>query len=159
MQTAVTAIVTASAAVVIWSHILFFMLRKWIGAQIEQSIKHSHDLHLEKVREEISIKNRAVLVADLLSEWLSCPQDNTRLNRMTFEAFLWLPQGIAEDLSKRLTNLPGAPDIRTPIGQARKRLIGGSDGFDPEKVIIFPPRGAGKTAPEGDQEIYRGEKR
>ena len=140
MQQTWTAVITAVTTAVTTSVVLAFLafiIQKWIGTRIEQSVKHSYDVHLERFREDIAVKHRAALVAELLSEWLSHPSDPTRLNRLTFEAFLWLPQDIAEDLSKRLANQPGAPDVRTLIGQVRKHLLGKSDLFDAQKVNIF----------------------
>jgi hypothetical protein len=120
---AISAIITLAVLI----PILLFIMKKWISARIEQSIRNSYE-----------VKNRAALVADLLSEWISHPQDRTRLNRLTFEAFLWLPQGIAEELSKRLANEIDAPDVRAIIIQVRRHLLGANDDLDPQKVNIFP---------------------
>jgi hypothetical protein len=148
MHPAVTAVIGAATTSVVLTPVLAFLLRTWIGARIEQSIKHTYDVQLENMRQDIAVKNRAALVSDLLSEWLSRPEDRTRLNRLTFEAFLWLPPDIADALSRRLANTPDAPDVRSIISDVRKYLLGRNDTLDPQKVIIFPPQRAEKTVPK-----------
>jgi hypothetical protein len=93
---------------------------------------------MEIIRQDTVVRNRAALVADLIAEWLSHPKDTTKLNRLTFEAFLYLPQGIAEDLGKCLALRADAPDVRTLIGEVRKHLLGADDEFDPQQINIFP---------------------
>lgn len=151
MHPAVTAVISAATTSAVLTPVLAFLLRTWIGARIEQSIKHTYDVQLENLRQEVAVKNRAALVSDLLSEWLSRPEDTTRLNRLTFEAFLWLPPDIADALSRRLANTPDAPDVRSIIGDVRKHLLGRDDTLDPQKVNVFPPRRTKKTIAEDSQ--------
>lgn len=59
-----------------------------------------------------------------------------KLNLLTFEAFLWLPDEILEDLSAVLSHSPDAPDVRQVLSKVRKHLLG-STNLGPEKFIIF----------------------
>jgi len=153
MSQVITAIISAITASVVLIPILVFILQKWISVRIEQSIKHEYDVRLEGIRQDIAVKNRAALVADLLSEWLSRPDDSTKLNRLTFEAYLWLPSDIANDLSRRLENRADAPDVRTLLGQARKHLLGANDTFDPQMINIFDPPWKKNVEETGQQKV------
>jgi len=140
----IVTIITSAVTTSVMVTVLAFVLRSWIGTRIEQSIKHEHDVRLENFRRDMMVKDRAALLADLLAEWISWPEDRTKLNRLTFEAFLWLPPEIAEDLSRCLANEPEAPGVRAIIGEARKFLLGRDDTLDPQMLNIFPPK-SGKT--------------
>jgi len=151
MSEVLKAVISAITTSSVLALALAFILKKWIGARIEKSIEHAYNVRLEGIREDIAVKNRAALVADLLSEWLSRPKDSTKLNRLTFEAYLWLPRNIADDLSRRLANQADAPDVRTLLGQVRKHLLGQGDTFDPQKINIFPAPWANKNPGGGQQ--------
>ncbi|MEA3238836.1 MAG: hypothetical protein U9Q94_03525 [Candidatus Bipolaricaulota bacterium] len=151
MSEVAKAIISAGITSSMLAVALAFLLKKWLAARIEKSIEYAYNVRLERIREDIAVKNRAALVADLLSEWLSRPKDSTRLNRLTFEAYLWLPSDIADDLSRRLANQPDAPDVRTLLGQVRKHLLGVGDSFDPQKINIFPPPWPNKNQIYGQQ--------
>jgi len=126
MSEVLKAVISAITTSSVLALALAFILKKWIGARIEKSIEHAYNVRLEGIREDIAVKNRAALVADLLSEWLSRPKDSTKLNRLTFEAYLWLPRNIADDLSR-------------------------GDTFDPQKINIFPAPWANKNPGGGQQ--------
>jgi len=115
---------------------IFFMIKKWIEHRIAQSIKHEYDKKLEQLKNEISARNRAVLVAELISEWIDCPKERVKLNRLTFEAFLWLPENVARELSKALAHDPSAKDIRAILLMVRHHLLG-EDGLEAPEIIVF----------------------
>lgn len=89
------------------------------------------------------------MVAKLLSHWVSRPDSQEELNRMTFECFLWLPDDIAIDLGALLSHKrEDEVDLRSVIVQIRKHLHTGEnlsnfDKLEPWQVIQF------------NQEIFR----
>lgn len=121
--------------------IIGFILKKWLEARIRQSIKHEYDLKLERSREATLIKTKAQLIAELFAEWLSRPDDQRRLNQLTLEAFLWLPEDILHDLSNLLAHEPGAPDVRDLVIRVRAHLLVdapvGTPALSARDVIIF----------------------
>jgi hypothetical protein len=49
-------------------------------------------------------REKAALVADLLSEWLKKPMDKDKVNRLLWEASMWLPENEAKDLNNLLAH-------------------------------------------------------
>jgi len=77
-----------------------------------------------------------------MSEWIADSPDHKRLNELSFQAFLWLPEELARDLSNTLSHKPGAKSVRDIIVAARKHLLGGSDALEAMYVITFPKKDA-----------------
>ncbi|UUW70933.1 hypothetical protein [Pseudomonas oryzihabitans] len=128
-----------------------FLGKAWIENRLRASIDHEYSKDLERIKDEIirdqtraieelkreiQIRDKAAKIADLISEWCSWPESRKHLNLLTFEAFLWLPDEILEDLSAVLSHSPEAPDVRQVLSKVRKHLIG-TTNLDPEKFIIF----------------------
>ena len=44
-------------------------------------------------------REKAALVAELLAEWVSFPEDKRKLNQLLWEATLWLPEKEAKELN------------------------------------------------------------
>ena len=136
---------------------MLFVFRTWIAKKIQYEIKHGYDLRMQEIKHEydkrlIDIKNeyekrtRATLIAELLAEWISWPKNLKKLNKLTFEAFLWLPADIAKKLSLRLNNNPKSPDIREIIFDVRKLLLETEDALLPKEIIVFTKKNKGKKA-------------
>jgi hypothetical protein len=94
---------TLTGAVITW------LLSKWLGTRIEASIRHEYDKPKVDYDNENKRRERAQLVAELLAEWMAStgtgPMTNaqrTKLNRLSFEATLWLPESISHELSRVL---------------------------------------------------------
>lgn len=111
--------------------VLAWLLGKWVGARIDSSIKAEYDRL--KLQEEIDQRRRekAQLVAELLAEWMSTPLDGAmspeqrkQINRLSFEATLWLPEEIAIDLSKVLQHDPSAGNQFDLLLRVRSILSG-----------------------------------
>ena len=109
----------------------------WAKFRLQYSIKNEYDKNLEKFKNELEAKKRAELVAELLSEWLSYTTEQKHLNKLTFEAFLWLPDNIAKDLSDLLSHKDGAPNVRDVILSVRKHLLTDDSEITSNDIIIF----------------------
>ncbi len=115
------------------------LTKTWIEKRIEFSIKHEYDKNLSKFDNDLEVRLRAELVADLMAEWINDTKDLDyhRLNQLSFLAFLWLPPQLARDLSSTLTHKPGSDDLRSIIQKVRKHLLGESDSLEAHQVIVF----------------------
>jgi hypothetical protein len=141
------------------------LVKPWIEKRIEFSISHEYEKKLAEYENQLSqaeakqaeqreIRQRAALIAELLSTWISGTYDRERLNKLSFEAFLWLPQDIAADLSNTLSHKPGAPSVRDLIVKVRKHLLGDLDTLPAVDVITFPDRAAPMSSlPAGMQQL------
>lgn len=127
--------------------LLGYLLHQWFTVRLKESVAQQYKVELETLRSTLAsqleheraqneIRTRASSVADLVSEWLSWPDQQKHLNKLTLEAFLWMPDEILADLSDILAKEPNAKDIRHVILQARKHLIGETN-LPAQKVIIF----------------------
>ena len=74
-----------------------------------------------------------------MAEWIRDTDklDYHRLNQLSFQAFLWLPQDLARDVSNTLANKPGADSVRTIIQKVRKHLLDKKDDLDPNLINVF----------------------
>jgi len=79
-----------------------------ITIKITNSIKHNYDKKIEDLKADLSfnIKKReaSALVAELLAEWVSKPEKRTKLNKLLWEASLWLPDNETKELNKLLAH-------------------------------------------------------
>lgn len=122
--------------------------RIWLKSAIEQSVKHQTDVLLEKIkqanaisfekdRRDHELRMKSALLAELMAEWMSTPQDRKKLRQLTNEAFLWLPQGLAKELSKVLSHDPSTIGYRNFMKKVRVHLLGDDDGLEPGDIITF----------------------
>lgn len=127
-----------SVSVTVLLGVAGFLFKAWVEKRIEYSVKHEYDKLLLKHEEEREVRLRAALVAELMAEWLKEDKvDFDLLNKLSFEAFLWLPTDLAVDLSDTLAHKPGADDVRVIIQKVRRHLLGNEDTLDANHVIIF----------------------
>ena len=136
---------------VLWPIVIavgFFVGKNWLERKIQYAVKNGYDLSLEKFKNEnvrsneeqkrqYEIRMRSELIAELMAEWVSHPQDMKRLRQLTNEAFLWLPSELATELSKVLSHKPDAIDYRELMVRIRKHLLGADDELESFRFITY----------------------
>lgn len=134
----VTAVVSSVSTVSVLGF-LGFIFRSWIAEKLKASIAHEYNLKIIELQREREIRLRSEVVAELMAQWIK--KDNElnyyELNRLSFQAFLWLPKGLAERLSASLAHHTGSDDLRTLVKELRTYLNGNDDGFSSSHVIVF----------------------
>lgn len=105
--------------------------------ELLESIKLSHQRQLESEKNLREIRLKSALIAELIALWISQPDDRAKLRQLTYEAFLWLPPELANELSDILAQKPGALDVRDYLIKVRKLLLGEADTLEAVKVIHF----------------------
>lgn len=126
-----------------------FIVPKWASAVITYATKHKYDEMIESIKlsyataldrekNDRELRLKSALIAELLAEWLSRPDDRTNLRKLTYEAFLWLPAPLAEELSKILSHKDNAKDPKAFLLDVRQLLLGKDDSLREESVIHFP---------------------
>ena len=123
--------------IIVTSGIISSAFGLWFKFRLQYSIKHECDKNIEKYNNELESRKKAELIAELLSEWLSFPNAQTKLNKLTFEAFLWLPDEIAKDLSNLLAHEEDAPEVRKILLKIRKYLLNENTNLESKEIIIF----------------------
>ena len=116
-----------------------YSLRSWIIERLKASIKHEYDLKMLEVERQREIRLKGEIVSDLLAEWIreNGNLNYHELNRLSFQAFIWLPKNLAEKLSSLLSHQPGSQDLRDLIKEIRTYLQEEDDGFEANDVIVF----------------------
>lgn len=128
-----------SVSTVVLLGIVAFLARTWIGERLKASIKHEYDIKRIEVEHQREIRIKGEVVAELLAQWIRAngKLDYYELNRMSFQAFLWLPPELATDLSNTLSHQSGSVDLRALIKRVRTHLQGHDDEFKSKDVIVF----------------------
>ncbi|EKF9477937.1 TPA: hypothetical protein ACGFXZ_003804 [Vibrio cholerae] len=117
----------------------------WLQSRIRYSIKNEYDQKIEQLKVDLnfSIKKReeAALVAELLAEWISRPEDRKTLNKLLWEASLWLPDEEALEINKLLAH---GGDITTKkmIIKVRKIIQGGETKVTADDLTSFANKSA-----------------
>ncbi|WP_310954663.1 hypothetical protein [Vibrio vulnificus] len=119
--------------------IVGFLCKNWLLERLKASIKHEYDLKLAEVEHQREMRLKGEVVAELLAQWLRAEKelDYYQLNKLAFQAFVWLPEDLAKDLSESLAHKVGSDDVRALVKKVRSHLQGSVDGFEQSKVIVF----------------------
>lgn len=138
MENIVVALMSSISTVSVIA-IVGYLLRTWIATRLRWSVKHEYDMKMLEVENQKEIRLKGEVVAELLAEWIrkNGNLDYHQLNKLTFQAFLWLPKELAEDLSNCLARKQGAKDVRKILIDIRTHLHGSSDGLQAKDVIVF----------------------
>ncbi len=118
------------------------LIKYWVKARLEQSIKHEYDKKLEEYRFEMRKREQAAIIAELFSQWVIIKQknDETRfreLNRLSFEMSLWLPDEIAVEINKGLKNLDTAKTPEVLLLDCREIIQGEKSKLRPDDITFF----------------------
>ena len=127
--------------------VVVFLTKTWIETRLKESIKHEYDQKLEQFKQALEAsrleKQKIELVSELIAEWMANPHGEifskeyrARLNRLSFQASLWLPSALAIELSKRLQNKPDAKSSWELVLFAR-RLLTGDSSLSVEHVTFW----------------------
>ena len=102
-------------------------------------LKHEYDLKVLEAQRQKEIRLKSEVVSELLAQWIrkNGKLDYHELNKLSFQAFIWLPKDIAKELSDSLAHKDGAQDVRVIIKNIRTYLQGTDDGFKSKDVIVF----------------------
>jgi len=113
--------------------------RKWLLERIKVSIKHEYDLKMLELESQKEIMLKGEIVSELLAEWIrkECKLDYNLLNKLSFQAYIWLPKKLAEDLSNSLAHKKDAKDVRLLLKEIRTYLQGEDDGLESKHAIVF----------------------
>lgn len=116
-----------------------YICRSWIIERLKVSIKHEYDVKMLEIENQREVRLKSEIVAELLAEWIkkNGTHDYKQLNRLSFQAYLWLPEKLAEDLSNLLSRNQGAKDIRVILKEIRTYLQGKDDELGSQHVIVF----------------------
>lgn len=113
--------------------LFLFMGKQWL----ENKFKLEFEKSLAIFNNDLLLKQKSELIAELIAEWLSNPADTKKLHELTFQAFLWLPKNIASDLSNTLSHSADAKGAKEIIADVRAHLLGEDERIDAHQIISF----------------------
>lgn len=136
-----------------FSALLYFLITEKLKAQIQYSTKINYDRLVEDYKYGQLQRQKAALVAELLAEWTSYPNDYKKLNQLTLEAFMWLPKETALKLSDLLSHEQGASSVRDILAEVRTILLGVDETIPASSIILFskPKTTANQLPTEADK--------
>ncbi|HEY7636993.1 MAG TPA: hypothetical protein VH763_15695 [Gemmatimonadales bacterium] len=109
----------------------------WLKARFESSIRQVYDKRLEDFRLQFKQREQAAVIAELLAEWSSGQYDPKKLNRLVWEASLWLPAETVTELTKVVRNSPDARPVKQLLVEVRSHIKGKRDGIGPSQIVHF----------------------
>ena len=111
--------------------VLLFLARSWFESRVKSSIEYEYKRQFELFQRQLNQKQQIELVADLIAQYANTPhsepmtrEQRTKLNKLSFQASLWLPGELAIELAKRLQNAPDAKSHFEIVLSARHLLTG-----------------------------------
>ena len=136
-------ILTAILSSGVTTGLVAVLAKSWFEARVKASIEHEYKKQFELFQRQLNQQQKVELVAELLGELLATPygevvtrEQRTKLNKLSFQASLWLPSELAIEISKRLQNQRDAKSPFELILIARRLLIADSS-IGVEHVTIW----------------------
>jgi hypothetical protein len=86
---------------------------------------------------DAKMREKAALVAKLLSEWIRKPMDPVQVNRLLWEASMWLPDQEVKDLNRLLLNA-GEKSTKDVIVAIRNVIQGKGTTVLASDITHFP---------------------
>ena len=119
--------------------VVLFLSRTWLVERLKASIQHEYDLKKLELERQKEIRLKGEIVAELLAEWIRKGRelDYHQLNKLSFQAYIWLPKNLAEKLSNSLTQQDGSDDVRKLLKEIRAFLHDDDDGLESKHAVVF----------------------
>lgn len=116
---------------------IVFLCRNWLIERLKASIKHEYDLRLENHKSDISRREKAALIAELVAEWTHPRESTKRLNQLLWELSLYLPSEFVKDLNATISKEQGCKPINDVLVNIRSYLLNGEDPIGPSDIRHF----------------------
>jgi hypothetical protein len=119
--------------------VALFLSRTWLVERLKASIQHEYFLKKLEIERQKEIRLKGDVVAELLAEWIrkGGKLDYHQLNKLSFQAYIWLPKNLAEKLSNSLTRQDGSDDVRKLLKEVRTFLHDDDDGLESKHAVVF----------------------
>ncbi len=90
------------------------------------------------IKFEFKKREQAAMVASLFAEWMDRPKEHKELNRLAWEATLWLPDDIAKEVNERLANASDAKDLKEILVNVKSLIHGRKSTINPMDIVHYP---------------------
>lgn len=109
----------------------------WLKARFESSLRQVYDKRLEEFRLQFKQREQAAVIAEILAEWSSGNYDPKRLNRLIWEASLWLPAETVAELTRLVRKAPDFRAVKQLLVEVRGRIKGKPDTVGTSHIPHF----------------------
>ncbi len=92
------------------------------------------------IKFEFKKREQAAIIASLFAEWIDNPKERKDLNRLAWEATLWLPDNLAKEVNKRLANEPEAKKTKEILVSIKELIQGHKSSLNPAEIVHFPKK-------------------
>jgi hypothetical protein len=114
-------------------------------------LQRTTNQRLEQVKFDQRRREQAAIVANLLAKWMvadSAKRDEVEeMNRLNWEAVIWLPEDLSRLLQLRLLNAKDAPSTKQLILDARGIVWGAPCTMQAGEIIHFNVTKAAQAEP------------
>ncbi|WP_380177754.1 hypothetical protein [Kalamiella sp. sgz302252] len=117
--------------------IIFFTIKTLYGSYLTSKINFIFSRKAASQKEAYDSRVKAELLAELLGEWQSFPDETAKIRSLSYKAFLWLPSSVAEELSKLLSGKPDRKSVREVLVLGRQHILNNTDPLPPHLIIDF----------------------
>lgn len=124
-------------AIVLIVNFVIYLIRVGFDTFYKGRINFGFSRKLAAEKEIADARVKAELVAELLGEWQSFPEETAKLRALSYKAFIWLPSQIAVELSKLLHGDNDAKSVRDIITMTRAHILKGKDKLEWHYIIDF----------------------
>lgn len=100
-----------------------FLVTEWTKARLQYSIKSEYDKIIEEYRFDLKAREQAAKVSEYVALYHHDPNNFLKMNQLSFELFLWLPEDIYKNLGKALIREKGAKNLGEILVDIRKILL------------------------------------
>ena len=134
-----TAIISVAVSAAVSGLIAFLYQRQLLKAQFK------FNQRLQEIEFQNDIRQKASIVAEMFSIWVHSSEsgkelsheERQKLNKLCWECSFWLPDKIALDIHKRLSNHSDAKDLKEIIMDVRQYLNPNSSKIDWQNIVHF----------------------
>lgn len=138
---------TTATLIIIAISIIQFLIANWTKSRIDNSIKAEYAKILEDYKFDLKAREQAAKVAEYIALYQEDSKNFSRMNQLSFELALWLPEDIYKNLGKALIKADGEKNIFQVLVDIRKVILRKPTGLT-DKDIIFHAEGIGKKREE-----------
>lgn len=117
--------------------IIFFTIRTLFGSYLTSKVNYIFSRKISVQKEAYDSRVKAEILAEILGEWQTFPDDTAKIRTLSYKAFLWLPSSVAEELSKLLSGKPDRKSVREVLVLGREHILNNSDPLPPHLIIDF----------------------
>ena len=124
-----------AAVIVILFALIQFCGSVYIKTKIEASVKEGYSKILEEYKFELKAREQTTKVAEYLALYIANSDNFLRMNQLSFELALWLPEDTYKKLGKAVKKTEGGKNIYEVLVEIKEGLLQKKTELTDEDII------------------------